>query len=45
MIDAIEDPVLLAKIANLIVEFTNFENINKQIAIVMQFANNPLNQN
>lgn len=44
MIDAIEDPVLLAKIANLIVEFTNFENINKQIAIVMQFANNPLNQ-
>ena len=42
MIDTIEDPDLLAKIANLIVGFTGFDNIDKQIAIVMQFANRPL---
>ena len=42
MIDDVDDHDLLVKIANLIIEFTSFENMNKQLAILMQFANNPL---
>ena len=42
MIDDVDDHDLLVKIANLIIEFTSFENMNKQLEILMQFANNPL---